>query len=331
MADIITFPEIPGAYNSVLSRNGKHHKTSCNWYDWQSKSNHITHIPKPKQITAPSDLFEYRNNRLVNTKSLQNRGIKDSCLSNWEGDILSKRTVVPGGEARDYNIYAFSQHDNRHKICLPAKKTDLCNTNIPNSPHIHNVKVLNQARSANVTETLNWDHKNPGNNDGFNRFHYQRKTADNEIENFLAPGKSKKEKLDLAKHRRFPKTHDDSLEKFSIFTKENETNCILNHSHHHYGANNQSVPRAQTVLDKKDLINLQSLCQPQFYTGSKLVNARAAQPPKLLPGRKQGPASSSRKSQSAIGTMNSGWNYSFHTHTHSKRVGDSTRNACYRF
>ena len=56
---------------------------------------------------------------------------------------------MPGGEARDYNIYTFSQHDNRHKIRLPAKKT--------HKEYIKDMKILNQSKSANVSETLNWD------------------------------------------------------------------------------------------------------------------------------------------------------------------------------
>jgi len=296
MADIITFPEIPDTYNSVINRNGKHHKTSCNWYNWRSKTNHI---PRVKSRPSPSDTFEYRNNRLVNTKSLQYQGVKDSCNANWEGDILSKRTAVPGGEARDYNIYTFSQHDNRHKIELPAKKTELSRN------------VLNQSSSANVTETLNWSHHNQPSNQ---KERYQRRenlpSYYTQVDDFRnqAMTTSGPRSVSAARYRRFPKTHDDGLDKFSKFTAENEKNCILNHdvSFNKKGGNK--------LLDKKELMRLQSLCQPQYYTGSKNVHARG-EPQRSAP----------------VKDKNQEWNYSFHTHTHSSKVGDNTKYACYRF
>lgn len=240
MAEVACFVHVDAIQHKTHTTPANHHQASCKWYNWNSFPEKI---PAVKNKPIPSDIFEHRSQRLMDRKKIHKDSIKLSCKAN-EAQIksatdannnhinlltssqrpqstftcdskilLNQRTLVPGGEARDYNIYAFSQHDNRHKICLPAKKHH----------QNENSKILQQHKSSNVTETLNWDHKNPGNPDGFNNVYYQRREN---IPSYLSKDISnQKAKIDDVncfgpvgvpnkRFPRFPKVHNDSREKY---------------------------------------------------------------------------------------------------------------------
>lgn len=285
-----------------------HHHTSCQWYDWRNKAEAV---PLKRSSTLPSYIFETRNQRLVGTTKIRHTSIQASCKANSRqadtSAVTAKRAVVPSGEARDYNLFAFSQHDNRHKIKLPAKKTELRDD------------ILQQSKSANVSQTLNWDYDNPANEDGFNYFHYQRKEnlpsyyrkVDDVNNSEFVVGKK-----EMGRYRRFPKFHNDSLDKYTTLQTENQKNCILNHDSS-YSSKNEN-----TLKDNgKNLISLQYLAQPQFYTGSSKVHARQPSTSQLK----------ARKLKSAGDVKRPSWHYSYHPKTNSRHVMNSTKNACYRF
>merc|ERR1712226_259240 len=120
--------------------------------------------------------------------------------------LINKRSLVPGGEARDFSIYTFSQHDNRHKINLPAKKHKLS----------ENVKL--QSKSCNVSKTLNWEYNGtiPNNNN----MYYKRSQ---DIPEYLKTDLKSTScindryayKSNSQNFHRFPKVHDDSEGKYS--------------------------------------------------------------------------------------------------------------------
>ena len=79
----------------------QHHKTSCSWYAWQSNIPNSFQNPctKTSSKTEPSDRFNYRIDRLVNSKKILSDSIKKSCYSDSIRKVGNdERNIVPVGE-----------------------------------------------------------------------------------------------------------------------------------------------------------------------------------------------------------------------------------------
>jgi len=108
----------------------KQHKNSCQWYDWNKKSEIHNSVNKnsvnSNNLSSPPNTFIKRLAGLERCKTLN----------------LGDDAIVPPGEATTKNKFCFSQHDNRNRIKAPEKKT----------VQLHD----RQSQSKNMGNTLDW-------------------------------------------------------------------------------------------------------------------------------------------------------------------------------
>lgn len=275
----------------------QHHKTSCSWYAWQKNIPNSFQMPciKTLQKTEPSDQFHYRINRVKNNKEILSKSIKKSCYENGNknGNVLNERNIVPGGEARDYNTFAFSQHDNRHKIQLPAKK--------------HGVKenIVIQSKSDNVSDTLSWTNSCLPNIEATGNQNRQRSYTSSQIHR-----KANTKRTDF---RRFPKSHDFSQRsQFERYSNFKEKSPIVAHD--------VNSSKDNYLKPKSELISLQNLVQPQNYSGASIPSRDKI--------RSRGDTAGSSRN---INSEKLPWSYAYNLKSHSAKIGQNTKYACFRF
>lgn len=218
MAELSVFVDfVPKKGNPTRSSQ---HQTSCHWFDWKfNKDSHAQQIEKLHENSTRPPMFASRLKKLTNRRQAEKQLIESS------------RREIQFGDANACDIFCFSQHDNRHQIEAPAKKT------------ITDV-VHHQAKSNNITATMFW--KNPNNSD----ITKSSITQNIQRQSYTADAYNSMNKQST--YRRFPKKHRNVLNKRS---KSN----ILAHNENNTG-----------LEDKNSLISLQILAQPQSYTGSRL-------------------------------------------------------------
>jgi len=113
------------------------HRNSCSWYNWslQDENHFCSNSRLDVQVASQGyaqgvkpPTFIRRLERLDNRK---------------RATTAEPKRVVPRGEAIAKDIFTFSQHDNRHRIKAPEKKTVL-------SQHDR------QSQSKNINNTMAW-------------------------------------------------------------------------------------------------------------------------------------------------------------------------------
>lgn len=283
----------------------QHHKTSCSWYAWQSNIPNSFQNPFTKSAlkTEPSDRFHYRIDRLVNSKKILSDSIKKSCYN----DSLvgnDERNIVPVGEARNYNTFAFSQHDNRHKIKLPAKK------------HGVDQNIVIQSKSDNVSDTLSWTNSKtsvlPNIESSNNKTRQRAFTSSAVYRNPRRDAEHTNKNGIRNDFRRFPKSHNFSQKtSFDNYKNLNEISPILTHDMSFNSKNDNYLK------PKSELMSLQNLVQPQNYSGASIPSRDRI--------RNRGDVVQKNRENKQP------WSYAFNLKTHSALIEKNTKYACFRF
>ena len=285
----------------------QHHKTSCSWYAWQSNIPNSFQNPctKTSSKTEPSDRFNYRIDRLVNSKKILSDSIKKSCYSDSIRKVGNdERNIVPVGEARNYNTFAFSQHDNRHKIKLPAKK------------HGVDKNIVIQSKSDNVSDTLSWTNTTLPDIESSNNKARQRAFTSSAA--YRNPNRREAEiEIQKIDFRRFPKSHNFSQRKnFQNYKNANQKSPILTHDMTFNSKNDNYLK------PKSELMSLQNLVQPQNYSGASIPSRDK------IRSQSRGDAVVRNKKQEK---NQQPWSYAFNLKTHSALIEKNTKYACFRF
>ena len=204
------------------------HRTSCLWYNWREQDKNHFHSNSRLDVQTANQGSYAHTQPPTFIRRIDRMGDRR------RASTAEPKQIVPRGEATDKNIFKFSQHDNRHRITAPEKKTILSQDD-------------RQRQSRNITNTMVWS-----NNIKDGEFQITKTSPDRKIYKVDLNAAS----IHTPDFRRFPKRHHASC---APKTKRSQSNLLAQDG---------------TEGTEPARISLPILAQPQSYIGFQADNAK---------------------------------------------------------
>lgn len=201
------------------------HRTSCLWYNWREQDKNHYHSNSRLDVQTANQGSYAHTQPPTFIRRIDRMGDRR------RASTAEPKQIVPRGEATDKNIFKFSQHDNRHRITAPEKKTILSQDD-------------RQRQSRNITNTMVWS-----NNIKDGEFQITKTSPDREIYKVDLNAAS----IRTPNFRRFPKRHHASCARQeALKTRRSQSNLLAQDG---------------TEGGEPARISLPILAQPQSYIG----------------------------------------------------------------